>query len=85
VQRIKIVCTLLCDAKVTFNPEEMEPLSQVFCFKSKLSLNPEKTESFLLHIYHMSFVRKSKAILSPQRYSIMEFQGVWKVMVMIIN
>jgi hypothetical protein len=63
VQRIKIVCTLLCDAKVTFNPEEMKPLSHVFCFKSKLSLNPEKTESFLLHIYHMSFAGKARLSL----------------------
>jgi hypothetical protein len=85
VQRIKIVCTLLCDAKVTFNPEEMEPLSHVFCFKSKHILNPDKTESFLLHILSHVFCRKSKAILNPERYSIMEFEGVWKVMVMIIN
>ncbi len=47
MQRIKIVSTILCDARVTFNSEEME---HVFCFKSKLILNPEKTESFLLHI-----------------------------------
>jgi hypothetical protein len=96
MQRIKIVCTILCDAKITFNPEDMQPLSHVFCFNSKLILNPEKIESklilspekiesFLLHILSHVFCRKSKAILNPLRYSIMEFQGVWKVTAMIIN
>jgi hypothetical protein len=47
MQPIKNFCSLSCDAKVTFNTENV-------------------------HFYHMSFCRKSKAILNPGRHSIMK-------------
>jgi len=62
MQPIKIFCTLLCDAKVTFNPEKMEVLytilSYIFCCKA--FLNPKRNKVFHHIFYHMSFTGKAR-------------------------
>jgi len=78
MQPIKIFCPLLCDAKVTFNPEKMEVLyfilSYIFCCKAILNL---KRNIVFHHIfYHMSFAGK-EAILNPKgrKFSFTRKQG----------
>jgi hypothetical protein len=64
-----------------------QPLSHIFCRKSKLIVIPESRKDRKLSLTYLShvFCRKSKAVLNPAKYSIMGFQGVWKVTLMIIN
>jgi hypothetical protein len=78
---IKICCTLLWDAKVPFNPENMEPsftiLSQIFCLKRMVIIrNPKRDKVFHHRFYHRSSAwnaRLSSGIQKGTKFSITYF------------